>query len=276
MGKFGNGEPAVVDDSLCPGVKPPTEQHCKLQIDCEVGTFHWVTSVWSECPVECGGAARGGTQNREVKCRDHMLNDAPVASCPTPAPPATQECNTISCETNTVLEPYTWQSCDWEACTAECGGSGTTGGVMAGTLDRQVFCESTATQKRVPDEACANVGARPTSQKIGCNPEPCSAVNWMTTPWSSCVNGERHRTSHCHAADGGNAPGKCPAAQKPTSKEACQSGVCPEWKNGRPDPTGGPDGNSPDGSPGGGSSSARGLVASYSLIAMLIAAVLRV
>lgn len=225
----------MVVDSFCNSVpKPSTKQTCNLDTPCQEGTFHWAVGEWTTCSGPCTSkqAADAGmyqTQDRVVGCRDHLLGEADKAKCPAPAPPTSQSCNKNLCaiDQSQDAEEYKWVECNWESCTALCGGAGTTGGTMAGTVDRQVFCESTKTQKVVPDAACSRVGAKPVNQKIGCNEQPCTATNWMTTPWGPCVNGKRFRTSHCHAQDGSNAADSvCNPATRPTSQEACVENVC--------------------------------------------------
>lgn len=87
-----------VDDSLCTGVKPSSEEDCNTQ-SCE-----WYTSPWGSCSVSCGV---DGVQTRTVSC--------PVpGSCTGTAPESSQKCE------STALCPWTYSKWSPEDC-AICG-----------------------------------------------------------------------------------------------------------------------------------------------------------
>jgi len=124
--------------------------------------------------------------------------------------------------------------------TAVCGGGvdgGKAGGAMLGEQWRKIMCLDN-NGKLVDDSYCdAAERAKYSESKIGCNSNPCTNYNWMTTKWSSCIvdpitgKGKRLRTTHCHAPDGGNAAvDDCITHvpfDKPHLKEECSVDKCP-------------------------------------------------
>jgi thrombospondin motif-containing protein 9 len=200
--------------------KPTTWEECN-QTPCVAGTFHWAFSTGiGLCDNKCGG----GTQVLSWECRDHNDNAVPDGSCTDPKPPTSQDCNMFDC-----AESAEWSVCGWDDCTAECGGSGAGGGLMAGTRVRTIECVTQDSRKVVPDELCNVYSRKEPTTEYGCNPQDCKDYNWMTTIWSACSEtGTRLRTSHCHDPDMGNAPNEdCDPAKKPHSEEECIPGACP-------------------------------------------------
>jgi len=102
---------------------------------------------------------------------------------------------------------------------------------MMGVQSRDIFCMTDEVIPRVvDDQRCANL-MKPTSTVLGCNEQPCTDWNWMTTKWTKCADGKRTRTYHCHAPDGSNALlADCEEnipELTPIAEEACILGTCP-------------------------------------------------
>lgn len=212
----GSGLP--VDDKLCAGSRPLTQQPCGEEA-CVAGTFHWVSGKFSECDVHCGG----GSQMRTIVCRDHLGNSALNSDCDAATKPDPErECNMDDCGSFPQ-----WRVCDWELCTAECGGAGGSAGLMSGVRSRLVYCELPSGEIGA-DVLCSSTGSKPTDLNVGCNPDSCDDFNWMTSVWSHCEAGTRSRTYHCHSADGGNEGNDaCPQDRIPSTEESCVVGQCP-------------------------------------------------
>lgn len=95
---------------------------------------------------------------------------------------------------------------------------------MSGVRTRQVYCRD-ETQKIVDDSNCE--GEKLATLDEGCNPQPCTQNNWMSTVWGPCVDGQRRRTAHCHLADGSNgADSDCEMFPKPGLSKACVPFTC--------------------------------------------------
>lgn len=213
---------ASADASKCPVEAIVGRQACNTQA---CTGPHWAASEWDLCSGGCYDGVEYNTRTRALFCLDVLGNSAPVAQCRNPAPPASEQCNLQPCA------GYLWDSCPWEACTAQCNGGGTKAGLMAGQRQRNVFCKD-GSGNTVSSSLCTYVGLpAPATMMVGCNPDPCTAYNWMTGPWSQCTGtgtqGTRTRTYHCHAADGSNALNSaCPPPAPPT-QEACIPKSCP-------------------------------------------------
>lgn len=224
-----NGVGSTVADSHCAtavGVKPAEEESCNPQT-CGDG-FLWASTLWSKCSVPCGG----GTASRTLECQDQYFNTVPDSSCGSTKPDTSRPCNQQECI------DYGWNVCDWEPCTAQCGGSGQGIG-MVGVLYRSVFCNRMNDSVMVDESLCS--GDKPSSSVLGCNGHDCEAPNWMTAAWSSCENGLRNRTTHCHDSDGSNAADEvCDPDKIPHLVESCTSYACPVGAALVAEPTPGP------------------------------------
>jgi len=204
-----------VANALCTGPRPETEQACTLASKpvCDVGAGgHWAWNAWDTCNAQCTGPLAGtvvtGVQSRDVWCSEAGVMKEP-ADCSGDMPAVTQDCTT-------ECQLFTWATCSWDECTATCGGSG---GQMSGLQSRQVFCMNKGMNV---DLSLCDPATRPASMEAGCNPQACTASNWMTTTWSACNGGSRMRGAHCHLADGANAlEGDCAAIAKPVLIQAC-------------------------------------------------------
>ncbi|XP_077521556.1 proteoglycan-like sulfated glycoprotein papilin isoform X3 [Amblyomma americanum] len=87
-------------------------------------------------------------------------------------------------------DSYNWNSGDFRPCSQTCGG---------GVQKRLVYCTSSTTFDRVPDDLC-NPTIKPEETKV-CNPEPCPAT-WYVGEWEECSktcgNGTQLRLVFCH------------------------------------------------------------------------------
>lgn len=217
------GVPATVDASKCELlVKPPTSETCNPDA-CAAGTFTWATTISSACSVNCGG----GTQSQSVECKDAAGQAVAETSCNAATKPSTVvACNANPCVSN---GNYEWHVCPWDECSASCGGAGQLG--MLGELHRQIFCRDKASGIQVDESLCTSL--KSSTVVSGCNPNPCSENNWMTSPWTACTrqsDGRYKRTripAHCHSADGANLlTTACDAASRPLDTQDCVPNVC--------------------------------------------------
>lgn len=203
-----------VDASSCEGQAPPAaEQPCNADVVCEDAIFYWVASPWS---ATCEAASCTGKQTRDVSCQKGDGTPAADADC-TPAnkPSPAQDC-TEPCPT------FEWKACAWGECTAQCGGPAS---LMTGMQSRQEMCQD-ADGKLVDASLCDPTTSE--AVKAGCNSDTkCTGFNWMTTEWGPCLDGQRSRTAHCHAANGGNALKEdCPAENEPALEKSCEAFTC--------------------------------------------------
>lgn len=142
---------AFVDVSLCPPQSRPD-----TSTFCDNGYCEWVTSPWSTCTAQCDG----GTQTREVVCRNGDGKGAlvPEGLCTDARPAPQQDCNKWPCPD----VPY-WEKTPWSTCTARCGG---------GFWYRQVYCSSGMF------DSCP--GDRPVAIEA-CGTEPCAQAHFTLT-----------------------------------------------------------------------------------------------
>ena len=177
----------------CPeNTKPNTNQSCN-DIPCP----EWSVSQWSECSKSCNG----GTQTRNVTCKNSR-----VGKCPENTKPNTNEsCNDIPCPK--------WSVGQWSECSESCNG---------GTQIRTVTCKNSHVGK------CLENTKPNTSQP--CNDIPCP--EWSVSQWSkcskSCNGGTQTRTVMCKNSYVGN----CLEQSKPPSKQICGEISCPKWITG--------------------------------------------
>ncbi|XP_066537381.1 ADAMTS-like protein 1 [Hoplias malabaricus] len=143
-----------VKDEKCRQPKPSSVQACN-RFDCPP---MWDTKEWSQCSHTCGG----GTQKREVVCKQRMADgsvlDLPETFCPSPGLPMQQPCGQIDC-------PAQWVFTDWTQCSATCG---------EGTQRLLVMCrrkgQNGQSRTLVPD-ACASIPKPSTARS--CSAGPC-------------------------------------------------------------------------------------------------------
>lgn len=142
-----------------------------LSVPVSAQTFFWLTGVWSECSVPCGG----GTQSRQVTCVDEETGQAVAEEyCTVPKPETVRVCNTEPCS-------YSWQTGSWGVCSETCGG---------GSQFREVICVQIPGGLPVEDTFCSSDPKPATSQ--ACNTEPCGIFaegfeSGDTTRWSQTM-----------------------------------------------------------------------------------------
>jgi hypothetical protein len=221
-----------VDEKNCDGgLKPEDTRGCNLGVCVE---NYLLASEWSDCTQQCGG----GGQTRSMQCMsvtttvaeetggpDETLTQtepaADEAICTIATSTEQQACNMEACRS------FEWIMCEWDECTAQCGG----GNGMLGTKHRKVYCQDMSGV--VVDPSVCDQDLKPTDISTGCNVQPCTGYNWMADgPFGMCINGTQTRNFHCHEADGAaNVNRECEenAGPKPRSSRACMLwSTCPE------------------------------------------------
>jgi hypothetical protein len=182
--------------------------------------YVWSSSVWSSCPVACGG----GTQTRQVVCKDQATGTAVENSKCTGTPPTTsQPCNTAACPPAPI--PHTWVQGSGSPCSKSCGGG------------QQTFtpkCYRTDTNVVVDDSVCADQTKPATSGS--CNTAECPTY-WSSGAWSVCSakcgpSGVQTRSVGCYySTDDVNTATPLPDSKcsgtKPASSAACNTFACP-------------------------------------------------
>ncbi|XP_026865724.2 ADAMTS-like protein 1 [Electrophorus electricus] len=143
-----------IKDEECEQPKPPSVQACN-RFDCPPT---WDVQEWTQCSQTCGG----GSQKREVTCKQRMADgsvlELPETFCPSPGLPAEQACGQIDC-------PAHWIFANWTQCSATCG---------EGTQRLLVVCrrqEPSGQYRTVLPEACASIPKPSTARS--CSTGPC-------------------------------------------------------------------------------------------------------
>ncbi|XP_036407706.1 ADAMTS-like protein 1 [Megalops cyprinoides] len=100
----------TLSDDKCRAPKPTPVQACN-RFDCPP---MWELRDWGQCSRSCGG----GTQKREVLCKQRLADgsilELPDTFCPSPSPPTIQSCDKRQC-------PPKWVPTEWSQCSATCG-----------------------------------------------------------------------------------------------------------------------------------------------------------
>ncbi|KAG9345511.1 hypothetical protein JZ751_008655 [Albula glossodonta] len=100
----------TMSDGKCRHPKPSPVQACN-RFDCPP---MWELRDWGQCSRSCGG----GTQKREVLCKQRLADgsilELPDTFCPSPTPPSLQSCDKKEC-------PPKWVPMEWSQCSATCG-----------------------------------------------------------------------------------------------------------------------------------------------------------
>ena len=120
--------------------------------------FQYFSHPWGECSGFCGSQ----TQTREVTCRYHSGNDAPMTLCASAAlatPPRDQSCRTSACIDSVVYSA-------WTACNRQCG---------VGTQIREKCLASPV-----------NGTASCTTESRACMVRHCPTFTSSFTEWTSC------------------------------------------------------------------------------------------
>ncbi|XP_036452499.1 LOW QUALITY PROTEIN: ADAMTS-like protein 1 [Colossoma macropomum] len=153
-GKAHSNHTEKVKDEKCRQPKPSSVQACN-RFDCPPT---WDTKEWSQCSHTCGG----GTQKREVVCKQRMADgsvlELPETFCPSPSLPMLQVCGQTDC-------PAQWVFTDWTQCSATCG---------EGTQRLLVVCrrkEQNGQYQTLVPEACASLTKPSTARS--CSAGPC-------------------------------------------------------------------------------------------------------
>lgn len=208
---------STVDNSLCSGSPPATQQTCSTQA-CPV---QWVSGAWSSCSKTCGS----GVQTRTVTCRqtkDGVQSPVPDSNCASAGakPVTSQACNTQACPT------YSWQYTSWSACSKVCG---------SGTQTRTVSCIETNTQVVQTDESRCT-GTKPVSSQA-CNTHICPDYVWAAGSWGQCSlacgGGSQTRSVWCE--DRSTTPATTVADSqctntKPPATQPCNTALCPNYQ----------------------------------------------
>ncbi|CAI4221397.1 unnamed protein product [Auanema sp. JU1783] len=205
------------------GDKKPIEQR-----DCELAPCpprlepvtplrpEWQTSPWSSCSVKCGR----GVRRRLVACVDTTTNAAISTSlCDKKKKPLEEhKCRVMHCPR--------WRGMPWGPCSSTCG---------AGVRRREVFCQR-GRRQRTNETECSSATKPPTEAK--CYQPACPAYNWVTTPWSKCLDpcakNQQHRRVYCMSNGGKRAaPRMCNTEKTPPTTRQCDFSRCPyEWAPG--------------------------------------------
>lgn len=223
-----NGNLAVSEDHCIADEKPTVFQECTETETCAANK--WRFGPWGNCVsqdpphslVTCGG----GTRSRAVCCKgkddaSDCASDSRTrladSACTGTKPADSQGCNQEACM------KYTWSPCDYEECTATCGG----GTGMLGSQSRLVRCLQNGV--KVVDSSLCDVSSKPADMRDNCNSHKCTGLNWMADKaWGACVNGITTRTFHCHDKDGANANNaSCVQVPLPLATLSCSSFQCP-------------------------------------------------
>ncbi|XP_032162777.1 ADAMTS-like protein 1 isoform X1 [Mustela erminea] len=113
-------ETVILADELCRQPKPSTVQACN-RFNCPPA---WYPTQWQPCSRTCGG----GTQKREVLCKQRMADgsflELPETFCSTSKLASQQACKKDDC-------PSEWLLSDWTECSTSCG---------EGTQTRSAIC----------------------------------------------------------------------------------------------------------------------------------------
>lgn len=119
-------EDEIIDDKLCPGVKPEDRQSCSS----EICPPQWVAKAWSKCNTKCGI----GRKRREVVCMSSDKSETyDDDRCDARRkPPTSAKCHSGACP------PPRWQVGQWAECSAKCG---------RGRQMRRVICLSHKRQR---------------------------------------------------------------------------------------------------------------------------------
>ncbi|XP_076464962.1 uncharacterized protein LOC143296873 [Babylonia areolata] len=199
-----------VSDELCAasGSKPSQEEVCEME-PCGKG---WYYTEWpQQCPARCGA----GTMERHVTCLGDSGAPLPESSCNmTSEPPRQQEC--------TAGSPCggQWFTGEWTQCNVTCG---------SGHQEREVICMKGVSEglpSMEDEDNCNQADKPPTLQS--CEMEPCAA-EWYMTSWTQCSRscGTGQRTREIKCLDPQQRPSsQCPLADKPVSREACNTASC--------------------------------------------------
>lgn len=119
---------------------------------------------------------------------------------------------------------YTWQTDNWDACSASCGG---------GTQTRTVTCTRND-GRAMPDAFCTDAGPKPAMSQ-SCNTHPCYTYSWSTDSWGSCSRpcggGTQYRTVTCRRNDGQTVSDSYCGGGKPSTSQYCNNGTC-RWYQG--------------------------------------------
>jgi|GEM_PF-5383497 len=175
-------------------------------------TSSWSMSQWGACSASCGG----GTQTREVVCKNVDQQIVADEQCPQPKPAVTQACNTQTCNN------YSWNTGEWSECSASCGG---------GTQTRTVTCSLNEEERDYSVYSEENCEGEKPANSQSCNTQscgggggggggaistPCSSVEY--DEWqSACVGGWQYRNVKKTIPSGCNMT----TAQLDAAKQAC-------------------------------------------------------
>ncbi|XP_030635061.1 ADAMTS-like protein 1 [Chanos chanos] len=143
-----------VKEEDCHQPKPTSFQACN-RFDCPP---FWEPQDWTQCSHSCGG----GTQKREVLCKQRLADgsvlELPDTFCPSPTLPTIQTCGKQEC-------PPQWVSTEWSQCSATCG---------TGTQKLLLVCKIKGENGEyhiAAPEACASV-SQPSTVRA-CSLGPC-------------------------------------------------------------------------------------------------------
>uniref|UniRef100_A0A8C4PZL5 ADAM metallopeptidase with thrombospondin type 1 motif, 6 n=1 Tax=Eptatretus burgeri TaxID=7764 RepID=A0A8C4PZL5_EPTBU len=186
------------------------------------GMYTWHRIPWSPCSRSCAG----GTQRREVVCRnteDGTTVQHQFCARGNKLTENSRPCNTEAC-------PAEWLIDEWSECSQSCDG---------GVQSRTVRCVRRVMLDRnedVLDEEC--MSKRPVNSE-DCNNQSCP-LRWHAQDWSECTTrcgpGFKHRIVQCRSSDLSHTfpPSACPAEGRPPTRVRCSRGRCPppRWVTG--------------------------------------------
>lgn len=192
---------------------PGSEKVCSGPDCLRLGAYSWVESGYAICSKPCGM----GAQTQDVYCLRHSDNVAVADSfCTGPKPAAVRSCNLQTC-----LTPYTWNTGPLSACSRTCGG---------GWRERKVICQDQG-GSQVADSFCAQI-SKPTATEF-CNANLCPTkmgFKWSITSGSCskpCGEGLAHDKVECKKSDGSTVDDKfCKPARKPPASHLCNINPC--------------------------------------------------
>uniref|UniRef100_UPI00358F2B09 A disintegrin and metalloproteinase with thrombospondin motifs 6-like n=1 Tax=Myxine glutinosa TaxID=7769 RepID=UPI00358F2B09 len=186
------------------------------------GMYTWHRIPWSPCSRSCAG----GTQSREVVCRnteDGTTVQHQFCARGNKLTENSRPCNTEAC-------PAEWLIDEWSECSQSCDG---------GVQSRTVRCVQRVSPDRnedVLDEEC--MSKRPVDSEV-CNNQSCP-LRWHAQDWSECTTrcgpGFKHRIVQCRSSDLSRTfpPSACPTEGRPPTRVRCSRGRCPppRWVTG--------------------------------------------
>ncbi|XP_068090670.1 A disintegrin and metalloproteinase with thrombospondin motifs 16 isoform X2 [Hyperolius riggenbachi] len=221
----------IVADKLCHTLAPAQRQACNTQ-SCPP---EWSVGPWSQCSRTCGK----GWKKRSVTCKDTnpyvWTQFLPDTACTSEFKPKTQEtCNIKRCNKPKKLQ---WLVTSWSECSTTCG---------LGVQSRTIHCTDknvSGKYRNLAPKKCShiekpNVELKKICQIAECPRDPVYSMtgkpwgSWYASPWSQCSarcgGGVQVRTVQCLSH--GLPSNACPAFQKPSLSQACNTKFCPTEK----------------------------------------------